>query len=345
MSLCRHLLLRGNIHTPPALCFGRLFSRRAKLQPVATKYDSSFRVTNLPWYKDPSARTKASHKPKFKVFDRVPRRTWKPKKRQISLRELLPEPIKSERPSTRDGYSVRKSRAVGVPERKEARWYKDIDTYENLRSRDVVLVNDLPPGTFLRVARDASLAGRSDVMDHLATDLVENYQCNQGQRLHIAASLVVRAMQQPSLLSYTRLHSILLILQSHGSLANITDSTVVRLTKLIITHLSGDSIPNSISDSSVSILLTLLDRSLSLSPAMARGAAAVTYRPPLVVKLSYFLIRKLLHLRRDHQALGVFQVLVQRNNIPPEAIRETNCTSKDSSFIILSTLVRSCLHW
>jgi hypothetical protein len=279
------------------------------------------------------------------MFDRVPRRTWKPKKRQISLHELLPEPIKSERPPTRDGYSVRKSRAVGVPERRKARWYKDIDTYENLRSRDVVLVNDLPPGTFLRVARDASLAGRSDVMDHLATDLVENYQCNQGQRLHIAASLVVRAMQQPSLLSYTRLHSILLILQSHGSLANIPDSTVVRLTKLIITHLSGDSIPNSISDSSVSILLTLLDRSLSLSPAMARGAAAVTYRPPPVVKLSYFLIRKLLHLRRDQQALGVFQVLVQRNNIPPEAIRETNSTSKDSSFIILSTLVRSCLHW
>ena len=233
-----------------------------------------------------------------------------------------------------------KSRAAGALKSSVDATSGHIEAYTTHRNRKDALVSDLPTTTIIWAAQAASDAGLQDVMDNLATDVVEKYQGSEAERLKIATSLVLLNAESP-LLSYTRLHSILLILESSGSLPQLPNTTATQLTKFLIGNLPDDPL----SVSSLSVLLTLLDKSLRPSASLAKGAAVVIYRPPEVVQLAYFLIQKLLRFKRDQQALDVFQLLVKRNNIPPEAVRQNKDASPGSTFIMLSTLVRSCLHW
>jgi len=214
-----------------------------------------------------------------------------------------------------------------------------MDAYETLRKKNIRVVRDMSAKAIIRIAKEATSARRADVMDHLTTDVVENFHDLKEGRLIVSS--IIELHVKDCLISYARLHPLLLLLQSSESFATLSSSSFVRLTKFLIKQLSDD--PSS--DASLPMVLAHLDKSLMQFASAATGAAAVSYRPPDIVKLSFLLIERLIHARRDKDALDVFQVLVSRNNIPPEAIRDTNYTTPDSSFIILSTLVRSCLHW
>lgn len=331
MYLCRHLLLRGNISksVPNPHIFQRLFSNKSNSR-LGVQDDNVVKVNAEFSIDDRSSGSKATDKTLSKASQKI---LQKP----LPLHLLLPK--RTQRPS-QEGYDCGESEAAGKPKSYMVGTYEHIDAYETLRSRDVTSVNDLPAATFIRVAKDAFEARLPDVMDHLAGDVVDNFLGSEKDRLQIVSSIIEFAAARP-LLSHTRLHSLLAILESSGSLADLKDLTVVQLTKTMVARLSEDSD----SGSSLSILLSLLDRSLRWPSSRATGTGAVSYQPPAVVQLSYHLIQTLLRARRDREAIDIFRVLVKRNNIPPEAVRETNSASTDSSFIILSTLVRSCLHW
>jgi hypothetical protein len=331
MYLCRHLLLRRNIpkRVPNPHRCRRLFSNKSNSQS-GVQDDNVVRVNVEFSIDDPSSGSKAPDKTLSKASQEI---LQKP----LPLHLLLP---KRARLPSQEGYGLGESDAAGEPKSHVVGTYEHIDAYETLRSRDATLVNDLPAATWIRVAKDAFEARLPDVMDHLAADLVENFWGSEEDRSQIASAIVEFAAARP-LLSHARLHSLLVLLKSSGSLADLKGLTVVRLTKTMVAQLSEDSD----SGSSLSILLSLLDRSLRWPSVRATGTGAISYHPPAVVQLSYHLIQTLLRAHRDHEAIDIFQVLVKCNNIPPEAVRETNSASTDPSFIILSTLVRSSLHW
>jgi hypothetical protein len=248
------------------------------------------------------------------------------RKKSLRLHNLFPKPEKA----------TPLSSAVPEPKSKTSS-HKHMDAYETLRKKNIMVVRHMSAAAIICVAKEATSARRADVMDHLTTDVVENFHDLKGGRLIVPS--IVELHVEDCLISYARLHPLLLLLQSSESTFSLL--SLVRLTKLLIKQLSDD--PSS--DTSLPMVLALLDKSLMQFAPAATGAAAVSYRPPDIVKLSFILIERLIHARRDKDALDVFQVLVSRNNIPPEAIRDTDYTTPDSGFIILSTLVRSCLHW
>jgi hypothetical protein len=280
---------------------------------------------------------KSSH---HKVSDKTSHAEPKIPGRQLSLHELLQTPVMAQNRSLREGSAA----LLAVDQQPKRSRFAPRNVYGTLPNGDAASINDLPLATIIRVAKDAANTRRSDVMDHIARDVVENFQGSEQLRSQIVSSLVTFAAKK-YLLPYTRILSLLQVLEASGCLTDLPELTAMELANIIFTNFS--SLPTS--DSTLSVLLALLDKSLRLSTSAAKGAAkgaaTINYQPPLIVEFSYYLIQKLLRIRRDHQALEFFQVLAKYNNIPPEAVSEINDGSTDSSFIILSTLVRSSLHW
>ncbi|KIM89083.1 hypothetical protein PILCRDRAFT_812977 [Piloderma croceum F 1598] len=327
MYLCRHLLLARIIPTPPPTFFvSRRFLSDTSHPQSHVQDGDTVGVNNVTSSThdassthDTSSTTQLSDG-NSKPFPR--------RRKSLRLHKLLPKPAKAIPPS-----AAATPKAIISPE------YKHVDAYEVLRKRDIRVVRNLPVDTIILIAEEAISAGRADVIDRLAIDVADNLRGIQAKSLKVVSSIVDIHIKNGST-SYAQLHPFLLLLQSSGSIEALPSASFVRLLKFLIKQLSD----NPSSDMSMPMLLALLDKFLIRFPA-AKGAAAIVHQPQNVVKLSFALLEKLIHARRDKDALEVFRVLVSRNNIPPEAIRDTNHTTSDSGFIIISTLVRSCLHW
>lgn len=331
MFLCRHLLLRVNIPRPPpfSLLAQRPLSNTANCSQDA--HDDSNAAIDLP----PLSHSNVSGASESSPQD------LKTAKAQLPLRKMLPagsEAILPRRRFSPRGFPLGKLGATGVGDIGRDGSLKKINAYEARRTRDIATVRGISVEQFIILAQAASQAGLSAVMDHIATDVVEAFQGSEHERAQIIFSLVALTAERP-LLSDDRLHMLLTLLESLSPTTEFSNQTVIRLVKSALTRLTDDPA----ADRSVAILLKLLKKYLRIFAPT--GAGVVTYRPPDIVQLSYNLVQKLLHIQRDQQALDVFQILVDSNNIPPEAISEASSTSTDISFIILSTLVRSCLHW
>lgn len=206
-----------------------------------------------------------------------------------------------------------------------------MDAYEIVRKKDARVVRNLPERTFILIAEQATSAGRADVMDNLATDIVGNLR-----GLNVVSSILDVYIRYGGSTSNAHLRPLLRLLQASTSDSGLLNRLLEFLFNKLCHDLSSVSLPT---------VLRLLDRLLKQLAPGVKGAAAVIYRPPDAVQMSFVLIEKLIQARQLKNALRIFKILVKRNNIPPEAIRDTNHTTTDPEFIVLSTLVRSCLHW
>lgn len=340
MFLCRRLLLRVNTtqFVPHRFLFRRFLSEINSYLDV--EHDAGDTKVNANLSTEvPSSLPNTPDDAIFKNAQaETPKQTPESSNRPLLLYKLMLPP--NRKPRSTAGLMARpvgKSAPVEVAKYSVATM-SDIRTYEVLRKRDVTMVQGLSVEAFTRLARYAAKARLSTVMGHIATDVVENFGGTKCDRSHIAASVIDLAVGT-TLLSNKRLHSLLLILESDNSLWRISQSSVVVLVQTVTSRLSIDPSSNA----SISILLKLLAD--HLHPLAPVGAAAISHRPPKIVEMTYDLVRNLLRLRRDQQAFDILQVLVDTRNIPPEAIRAMNNTSTSPNYIIMSTLVKSCLHW
>lgn len=316
MSLCRHLLLRVNHckRTDRATFSRRLLSSNHPPSSSSEQHDFE------------PARDGTSAE--------LPPPTSKTSREGLPLPPLLLHPIPNtsrnisfQRPSATapDTYSAASLPSPGLTDR--------LDAYQALRARDVTAARDLSAEVLLALTQDAANAKLGVIMDHLATDVLDNFHGREKDSRRVAAHILNLGA---SLLSNDKLRCLLLILenQEDSSFKHIWNRTAVYLTKTLIADLA-------VSDASLPTLLKLVTR--SLRAPKRKSDVATNPQPSRIGQLSYFLVHKLLQIGRDQQALDVFQMLVSTGNIPPEAIHQMKST--DSSFIILSTLTRSCLHW
>jgi len=216
----------------------------------------------------------------------------------------------------------------------------ELDAYEILRGRDRSLVADLPPATYLRVLKQAFLKKSSDLVVHIAMDVLEVHRCNDTQRNNMIRSIFSLAD-----LSLLQQDTILLMLRhlekTSGALPVLSLKSAERLARIIV-----DSSPTS---SATDMALLELVYPILLSHLkrfhVPPGALSLGYHPPAMVHVSFSFLQKLLTIHQNQRALDVFQVLVDSGHIPPEAIQGVNSSSKDFQFIVRSALVRACLHW
>ncbi|TFK27987.1 hypothetical protein FA15DRAFT_665742 [Coprinopsis marcescibilis] len=76
-----------------------------------------------------------------------------------------------------------------------------------------------------------------------------------------------------------------------------------------------------------------------------RGMDTLVFEPTNGIKIAFSLIGFLIH-RDEEAALKIFDILVQTENVPAEAmLSEEALAIADLKFIILSSLTKSALHW
>jgi len=233
--------------------------------------------------------------------------------------------------------------AVGSAEELGARKPAECDlvqAYEALRAHDRTLVSNLPVSAYTRVAKEASRSTSEFALDDLVTDIVEVYQGDVHKRVQIIQSILKLTADQRHL-RRDRVLSLLSNLKSCGSLSLLGKKLVIRVVMAVVENGPVDlTADKPLLDVLASLLLTAL-RAASVPP----GTYSVIHQPPMVVRASFALTRRLLQAQQHEQALDMFQALVDSNNIPPEALFEPNSLPTNFTFIIQSTLVRSCLHW
>lgn len=332
MFLCRQLLLRVNTpkHISTPFLSRRLLSKKNSRTLLANN-DDVIPADTEPVQQQQSYDANASgHSNK-----RRKEKMQKVESKGLDLDGLLPsypwtQPFTPGRPFL--GASL-----YGVPQAKK---FKAVDSYEILRTQDTSAINRMPLQKVIDVAKNACKAGRSSVLDHIASDMVEVFGGSEADRSH--ATLRILELAAPNnLLSNCRLLALLQVLHSNNALSKLSTTTIACvLQSLLVDDRFNKELPHNLP---IPILLDLLP--IYLRRKVHKGPALITYRPPHVVELAYGLVDRLLGLRRDKEALEVFQVLVDTNNIPTEAIQEANKSSMDPKFIILSTLAYSCLHY
>jgi hypothetical protein len=216
----------------------------------------------------------------------------------------------------------------------------ELDAYGILRNRDRSLVAELRPAAYLRVLKQASLKKSSNSVNQVIMDVLEVYRCHHTQRNNLIQSILSSA--DYTLLQRDNVLLMLRYLEKHSTAhPSLSRKSVERLARMI-----ADSSPSS-SKTDRAILKFVFPILLShLKPIrVPPGALSLTYDPPALVHVSFSFLQKLLTTQQNQLALEVFEVLVDSKHIPPEAIYGMDTSSKDFRFIVVSALVRACLHW
>jgi hypothetical protein len=208
-----------------------------------------------------------------------------------------------------------------------------VAVYEFLRERDRSLLNDLPVSAYTRVIKDAFIIRSSTCLDHLARDILEIYQGNAYNRTVIVQA-ILSLVTDISLISRYHVFSLLSQLESLDQLPLLSPKVLARATMVALAH-SDEPLLRLVAPSYVKIIYS--------APTLS-GANSMAYHPSHFIRASFILTCWLLN-EDKHQALKLFQALVDTRNIPTESISEANALPQDFAFIIRSTIIKSCLHW
>ena len=330
MSLCRHLLFRVSTANPTST--SRLL-RRFYSNKVPSRLD---RENDSATRSDQLFDSEETQNSTFATAASATR-NW-----QLSLQALLPSASTSILPKR----SKPTLRSLGMPTLVEAnedgnRNLTKVYAYEARRKRNIASVRNLPYQRFIRLAQVASKTGLPDVMDHIATDVVENYQDDpdkRSDRTQVLFAIAALHFRKP-ILSDDRLATVM------GLLADprYHKKPINELAETVFNNSVSHFIYNTSSLPPTDFLVPFLKK--YLVTVSKRGSDAVVYQPSSGVELLFYLIKQLLRNRQEQQAFSIFKLLASSNHIPPETLRDAGESSMDSRFIMVSALVKSALYW
>ncbi|KAI0051120.1 hypothetical protein FA95DRAFT_1676235 [Auriscalpium vulgare] len=181
-----------------------------------------------------------------------------------------------------------------------------------------------------RIAARARRKGHAVVLDNLA----RNVLVSQTEPLRFQSVLILLiAKNLPMLTSHT-IASLLLAISDPSGLS-LSPLRAAWIATTILHDLRG-----SLTDEILTALITLLSNILS-SPSRPSSA----WKPEALVWSAFELTLHLSVSGRRESALKLFQLLIDTQYIPPEAIQSVDLSSKNFRLIVALTFIRSCLHW
>ncbi|KII86916.1 hypothetical protein PLICRDRAFT_164350 [Plicaturopsis crispa FD-325 SS-3] len=214
--------------------------------------------------------------------------------------------------------------------------------YRVLHRRYRSSIRLLPRYAFHRTAFQAREARSADVMDYLATDILDTtvFVRSARARTEVIITLLGHSLDG-SLLSRDKTISLLQMLNSMGTLTSLSPKIITRFVQSVVTPPASST--SAVEKASLETIVTLVIPFLRRTTVPA-DVRAMDHQPSPLVRVSFGLVRLLLRRRLPESALALFRALVDTGNVPPDALQEGN-TSKDFDMIIHRALVRSCLHW
>lgn len=331
MSLCRHLLFRVNIAHPTSasLLHRRLYS--AKVPSRQDVEDDSATQSDQLLHSE-EAQTSTSAEAASAT------RNW-----QLSLRTLLPSASTSIFPK-RAKPTLSSLGKPAPPEANNNGWdgsLTEVNTYEARRRQNIASVRNLPYEHFIRLAQGASKAGLPVVMDHIATDVVENVRDDPRERsgrTQILFAIVALHLRRP-ILSDDRLAAVMQLLEN----PEYYKKPIFGLAKTIFEDSVSHFIYKPSSLPSTDLLVPFLQK--YLYNHSKRGPDVIAYQPSSGVQMLFYLTKQLLRNSQEQQAFSIFKLLASSNHIPPETLRDIGESSTDSRFIMVSALMKSALYW
>ena len=216
------------------------------------------------------------------------------------------------------------------------------DAYAKLRAQNHTLSASLPTDVLCRLAEGAVKHGSQDIVDSLATDVLDDQLLHQEQRVEVAASLLCVPRRYYRLLDKQMTLSLLTIIHGNDPLFALPAPAVLHITKTITDDSSLDTLNRSLLNF---VLCPFLEHLASLEPPV--GAEAISYRPPEAISLAYTLIDKFVSLKWYHETFDLFQTLSDHGHVPAEAFltEVPSPLAHDFAVIVRSALARACLHW
>lgn len=212
------------------------------------------------------------------------------------------------------------------------------EAYKRLRCQNRTSIANLSDSCYLRVLTHALKNKLPALADWVVLDILEVFQggsTRQDQLLRVILSLDFSSLG----------HDIVLRILQHfqnipDSLNFLTDISIERLARMASKDFNicdGDR-------AFLQIIHPLLHERIRNHHAPG-GIESVNFQPPRIISAAFSIVRKMLALSLQQQALEIFHCLIKTRQIPAEAIQGVNTSSNDFNTLISRTLVRACIHW
>ncbi|KAH7885228.1 hypothetical protein F5I97DRAFT_1883813 [Phlebopus sp. FC_14] len=216
------------------------------------------------------------------------------------------------------------------------------EAYEELRAKDSSLAASLPTDVLCRLAEGAAKYGSKLIVDSLSADILDNCLLSAERRARVAASLLCIPWRFANLLDKPKIHSLLTIIHSQDRLSALSPVALGYIVKCVV-----DAAPSTLDESLLGFVLPHFLKLLGTLQA-PQGTKLMSYRPPEPIPTAYSVINALMTLRRNQEALDLFQCLTETGHVPPDTFRHDDISSpqaRDFGVIVRSTLARACSHW
>ncbi|KAF8236330.1 hypothetical protein L208DRAFT_647521 [Tricholoma matsutake] len=209
--------------------------------------------------------------------------------------------------------------------------------YEKLRMRNRHLVSNLPTASYLRVLKEALLAS-PDLANCVVKDILEVYRGKYSNQTYMLKTILFQDLSvlEPSV--------VLAVLQRLKNTTKVLDylslDSVARLARIIVSFQSSDETDRRL----IQLIYPILSAQAASHTALG-GPRSATYNPPAIIYAAFEVVRKLLRLSLQQDALTLFQILVNSRHIPPEIMQGLDSSSNDFNLIICIALAKASLHW
>ncbi|KDQ62551.1 hypothetical protein JAAARDRAFT_463632 [Jaapia argillacea MUCL 33604] len=325
MSLCRTQLFRVkcSTHHPSSLVLRKLLSTRSSSLKIRWKND---KVQLPPLVAKPTDQNGEKSEVELHMEAIRVERTLHERRRD------LPKLNGGANPG--QGMGARKEK---VEKRRPPAKADVVYTYTSIREHDRSLVATMDSSAILEVAFKASRAKLLSVLDDLAADIVDIFEGSPEEKCFLINEFLTIANHR-SLLSDRRVIFLHDTVTSIGSISTLSPDALTRIADAVLSNPPSLDSPEAFS--SIHDLSTLLTKFLRSPPP---GAASDTM-PRIIFQLFCF-IQLYTRAGRNEEALHIFQVLVDTNNVSSDALDSPNLVSDRFGAIILSALIKSCLQW
>ncbi|OBZ68851.1 hypothetical protein A0H81_11065 [Grifola frondosa] len=155
---------------------------------------------------------------------------------------------------------------------------------------------------------------------------------------------ILKSLKKRRCISKAQVLSLLQTLQDTDQLRFVDHDDRVNIVRAITNYPPDDELDGPLYE----LLSQLLTEMLSKHEAPPKDPASPLQEGediPAFLWPLFVIVRRLALLGRQQVASDTFSALVKRKYIHPEAIRRTDLKSRDFSYIVLSTLVRTCMLW